>query len=120
MERFGWKESGTTMFQSPARQWWGRRFRLPGPFAVFAFAGLLLAQGPATFTSDVNLVRVTATVKNPAGAHVGALQQSDFTVLDNGVRQEIAVFERKTEVPLSVILLVDTSGSTAKDLKYET
>ena len=31
----------------------------------------------------------------------------------------MAVFERHTEQPLSVALLVDTSGSTAKDLKYE-
>src|SRR4029079_10964068 len=33
--------------------------------------------------------------------------------------QQIAVFERHTAQPLSVALLVDTSGSTAKDLKYE-
>ena len=33
--------------------------------------------------------------------------------------QQVAVFERHTEQPLSVALLIDTSGSTAKDLKYE-
>jgi Ca-activated chloride channel family protein len=41
-------------------------------------------------------------------------------VFDNGARQEIAVFERRTELPLSIALLVDTSGSTNKELLYET
>jgi Ca-activated chloride channel family protein len=68
----------------------------------------------------VNLVRVIATVKNPAGDLVGALQKEDFQLFDNGVPQDVAVFERQTGQRLSVALLVDTSGSTAKDLKYET
>ena len=61
-----------------------------------------------------------ATVRNRAGQLVGALRKEDFEIYDNGVRQEIAVFERQTEQPLSVALLIDVSGSTAKDLKYET
>ena len=67
----------------------------------------------------MNLVRVLATVKNPAGQLVGALNKEDFEILDNGVPQQIAVFERQTEQPLSVAMMVDASGSTAKDLKYE-
>ena len=43
-----------------------------------------------------------------------------YTVFDNGARQEISVFERRTELPLSIALLVDTSGSTNKELLYET
>jgi len=69
---------------------------------------------------NVNLVRVLATVKNPAGELVGALNKEDFEIFDNGVKQQIAVFERQTEQPLSVAMLVDASGSTAKDLRYET
>ena len=69
---------------------------------------------------DVNLVRVVATVKTPAGELVGALRKEDFQLSDNGAPQEISVFERQTDQPLSVALLVDTSGSTAKDLKFET
>ena len=34
-------------------------------------------------------------------------------------QQEIAVFEHQTDQPLSVALLLDTSGSTAKEFKYE-
>jgi len=68
---------------------------------------------------NVQLVRVIATVKDPSGALVGSLEKSDFTIRDNGVPQAISVFERRTEQPLSVALLIDNSGSTAKDLKYE-
>jgi Ca-activated chloride channel family protein len=68
---------------------------------------------------DVRLVRVLATVRDNSGALLGNLTKEDFRILDNNTPQQIAVFERKTEQPLSVALLVDCSGSTAKDLKFE-
>jgi Ca-activated chloride channel family protein len=83
-------------------------------------AAALIAQTTPVFKARVQLVHVIATVKNAEGQPVGALQKSDFTISDNGVRQEIAFFQLTTEQPLSVVLLIDTSGSTAKDLKYET
>jgi len=83
-------------------------------------SGALTARAqPADIRVDVNLVRVVTTVKNPAGQLVGTLSKEDFTIYDNNVPQQIAVFERRTEQPLSVSLLIDISGSTAKDLKYE-
>jgi Ca-activated chloride channel homolog len=78
----------------------------------------LLAQ--TVFRTDVTLVHVIASVKNPKGELVGSLTKDEFEIYDNGVRQQIAHFERQTEQPISVTLLIDTSGSTAKDLKYET
>jgi len=74
----------------------------------------------ANFKIDVQLVRLLVTVKNAAGDLVGSLDKRDFTVFDKDVPQEIALFEHQTTQPLSVTLLIDTSGSTAKDLKYET
>ena len=86
----------------------------------FAFTAAFAARGQqADIRVDVNLVRVVTTVKNSAGDPVGSLTREDFTVLDNGVPQQVAVFEHHTDQPLSVALLIDTSGSTAKDLKYE-
>jgi Ca-activated chloride channel homolog len=82
-------------------------------------AALLFAQDP-TFKTDVRLVHVIATVKNASGELVGDLQKDDFEIFDNGAKQEVAHFGRQTDQPLSVALLVDTSGSTAKDLAYET
>lgn len=82
-------------------------------------AAVLSAQEVPTIRVNVNLVHVVATVKNKAGELVGRLQKEDFEVLDNGVPQEIRLFAHQTDQPLSVALLVDTSGSTAKELKYE-
>jgi len=114
MAKYGSKESGAAMFRWPAR---------PGLLLLPA-AGVVCAIGmwaqSAVIRVNVNLVRIVATVKNRAGQLVGALNREDFEILDNGVPQEIAVFERQTDQPLSVALLIDVSGSTAKDLKYET
>jgi Ca-activated chloride channel family protein len=77
------------------------------------------AQDETTIRVDVRLVRILATVKDHAGALVGSLTKEDFQVGDNGAAQQISVFSRQTDQPLSVALLIDNSGSTAKDLKYE-
>jgi Ca-activated chloride channel family protein len=83
-------------------------------------AATLLAQDTPTFRADVRLVNIVTTVRNKTGELVGTLQKEDFEIRDNGVAQEIRYFGRQTDQPLSVALLVDTSGSTAKDLAYET
>jgi Ca-activated chloride channel family protein len=85
---------------------------------VLGAANGLIAQDPI-YRVDVRLVRLLVTVKNAAGDLIGSLDRSLFKVTDNGIAQDIAVFERETAQPLSVTMLVDTSGSTGKDLKYE-
>jgi len=72
-----------------------------------------------TIRVDVKLVRLLVSVKDGRGELVGSLEKPDFTVYDSGVKQDVAVFEHNTALPLSVSLLIDTSGSTAKDLRYE-
>ena len=79
----------------------------------------VFAQSPTVFKTSVSLVRAVATVKNQAGQLVGTLEKGDFEIYDNGAKQEISVFEHHTGQTLSVALQIDTSGSTAKDLKYE-
>ena len=101
------------------------RFGSHSPFVKIAAAiltlalALVLASAQTTFNVDVRLVRLLVTVKNPQGKIVGSLDRGDFSVEDSGVPQEVAVFERNTSLPLSVSVLIDTSGSTAKDLRYE-
>ena len=111
MARSGWKENGTKNFVPKLSK------RLVCASALLAT--LALAQDPI-LRVDVRLVRVVTTVRDTSGALLGTLNKEDFAVLDNAVPQTITVFERRTEQPLSVALLIDTSGSTAKDLKYET
>lgn len=75
--------------------------------------------GPAKFSVGVNLVRLLVSVRDANGALLTNLNREDFRVLDTGVPQNIAVFERNTSLALSVAILIDTSGSTQKDLHYE-
>ena len=85
---------------------------------VLCAAGRAGAQG-TTIRVNVNLVRAVATVKTQSGQVIGSLRKEDFEIYDNGVKQEVAVFEHQVEQRLSVVLLVDVSGSTAKELAYE-
>lgn len=72
-----------------------------------------------SFRSDVRLVPLLATVKDENGQLVGDLGKDDFEVFDGGVLQEVALFETRTEQPLSVSILVDTSLTTAIRLREE-
>ena len=117
MAKCGWKENGTVASLS-----WGK-IALVTALSAGLFATLCFPQDASAIPSfhvSVNLVRIVATVRNRAGELVGQLGKQDFRVFDNGAPQDIAVFERRSDQPLSVALLVDISGSTAKDLKYET
>ena len=87
--------------------------------AVLAALPLLPQEQPASFSVDVRLVNVLATVKDQQGAPTGDLERENFSVLAGGVAQEIAVFERQTDRPLSVALLFDASPSVGKELKFE-
>ena len=98
---------------------------------LVAAARLSLAQAPtpppaaaegsdqSTFKVDVRLVNVFATVVDEHGAPVANLQKDNFQVLEDGVPQQIAVFDRESGLPLSIVLAVDTSLSTRKDIKLE-
>src|SRR6202790_2638805 len=87
--------------------------------AALVFASIVAAQEPS-FKIDVQLVRLLVTVKNPDGDLVGSLESRNFELFDSGIKQDISVFEHQTNQPLSVTLLIDTSGSMAKDLKFAT
>jgi Ca-activated chloride channel family protein len=88
-------------------------------FLLFALCLRPVLAQESVFKVDVRLVRLLVTVKDSAGRLIGSLNKDDFTVSDNGVKQSISVFERRTEQPLSISLLVDTSASTGIELKYE-
>jgi len=77
------------------------------------------AQVDPTFRVEVKLVRIIATVKNTNGSPAGDLRKEDLVVRDNGAPQQITLFEKHTAQPLSVAILLDISGSTAKEMKYQ-
>jgi Ca-activated chloride channel family protein len=86
---------------------------------VPAFLGLILAAQEVTLHMDVRLVSVFVNVTDAAGAIVGGLTREDFSVTEDGRPQQIAVFERQSELPLNLTLAIDTSGSVHKDLAIE-
>jgi Ca-activated chloride channel homolog len=63
-----------------------------------------------TFKSGVDLVTVTATVRDRKGRLVRGLEADDFEVLDSGERRRITDF-RAEPTPVSVAILFDISGS---------
>jgi len=72
-----------------------------------------------TFRKEVRLVNVFATVTDQRGAPIGGLTKEEFKVFEDGKEQKIAVFARESEMPLSIVLGIDASLSTRKDLPLE-
>ena len=67
-------------------------------------------QPTGIFKSGVDLVTVSATVRDRRGRAVSDLTAQDFEVLDRGVRRRITEF-RTEAAPVSVAILFDVSGS---------
>jgi len=59
---------------------------------------------------------VTVTVTDQNGNYVSGLQPQDFTLYENGIPQEITYFNTGRNEPVSLGLLIDTSGSMARKL----
>ena len=111
--------------------------RLPAFGAGLALAGLAstaLAQAPAPSPSpsptpkpfilevEVYVVSVTAVVFDKGGHFVKGLGAKDVTVLEDGVPQELTYFreagEGEEKIPLSVVLVLDASGSMKNNLHF--
>jgi VWFA-related protein len=69
-----------------------------------------LGGAPTTFRSTVEVVTLNVTVIDTEGRQVSGLTGADFEVLEDGVRQEVRFFNA-VNIPLDVILLIDTSSS---------
>lgn len=77
-------------------------------------------QGPATkIPVTTALVRLVATVTDRRHKFITDLEQSDFRVLEDGQPRPIQRFERETDLPLRIALLMDTSNSIRARLRFE-
>jgi VWFA-related protein len=77
----------------------------------------LAAQAPTTLRVDVRLVNVVTTVTDADGKFVANLTPDDFTLLEDGVAQKITHFTQDRNIPVSVGILLDTSGSMADKMR---
>jgi VWFA-related protein len=73
----------------------------------------------ATFSADVKVVNILATVRDKHGKIVSNLNASDFTLQEDGHPASIQYFSRETNLPLTLGLLVDTSLSQRTVLDQE-
>ncbi len=77
------------------------------------------AASTPTIEVNVKLVSVFASVADSDGKPYAKLRKEDFRISEDGIEQKIAVFERESELPLSIAMALDTSMSTRKDLPLE-
>jgi Ca-activated chloride channel family protein len=70
---------------------------------------LILSQTPLRV--NVDLANVSFSVTDHTGRFVSGLKQDDFTVEEDGIKQEINRFSRENELPLTIGMLIDKSPS---------
>src|SRR3979490_597968 len=81
--------------------------------------GLVLSAPPRQNRVQVNLVNLFATVRDKPKALVTGLKMDDFQVLEDGQPQEITNFSVESDLPITLGLLIDTSGSEEFMLSVE-
>jgi Mg-chelatase subunit ChlD len=69
-----------------------------------------------TVKTDTDLVTVPVIATDLNGTYIPDLQQQDFTISEDGVKQEIAFFGT-VSAPFNVVLMLDTSSSTREKLR---
>ncbi len=79
-------------------------------------AGAPTGGGQAVFRARTDLVTLSVAVTDAREQHVTGLGPDDFVVVEDGRPQAIRFFA-STEVPLDVVLLIDTSSSMADKLE---
>jgi len=97
------------------------RFAIVLSVAVLLLAGAPLRsqqQGP-TISVNVKMVTMFATVRDKHGALVRNLTKDDFVLQQDGHPQTITYFAPDSDLPLTLGLLVDTSGSQRRLLDQE-
>jgi VWFA-related protein len=89
-------------------------------FALLAVSTLSLAQNlndrDYNLTVDVELVQLPISVLDKDGLPVRGLQQANFTIYEDKVQQDITLFKHE-DIPLSVALVIDASGSMSDKLE---
>jgi VWFA-related protein len=76
------------------------------------------AQAPV-IKSEVSLVNVFATVRDKKKHIIPSLKKEDFHVFENDEEQKIAFFTNERALPITLALLIDTSGSEQNRLPAE-
>jgi VWFA-related protein len=95
--------------------------------SLLLVSAVLLAPGvPASFAQDeptikveVNVVNILFNVRDKRGGLIGNLNKDDFTIFEDGKQQDIKYFNRETDLPLTIGLLIDVSASQGNLIDIE-
>jgi VWFA-related protein len=72
-----------------------------------------------TLKVQTNLVNVFATVRDKKNGLITDLKQDDFKIYEDGVEQKLAYFSKDMNLPITLAILIDTSGSMQNILGAE-
>ncbi|MGH9687029.1 MAG: VWA domain-containing protein [Candidatus Acidiferrales bacterium] len=78
-----------------------------------------LPQASQPLQVRTNVVNVFVTVRDHHNAIITGLNKSDFKVFEDGVEQKVAYFNKEMNLPLTLAILMDTSGSMSNTLSAE-
>jgi len=90
---------------------------LLGVILVASLSATASAQNVPVFKSETHLIDTTVSVHDADGGLVQDLTKDDLSILEDGVPQTIQFFSHADQLPLSIGLIVDVSGSQEKFLK---
>src|SRR5580658_4455840 len=76
-------------------------------------------QSAATLKVNVNVVQLFFNVKDKRGALIPSLTKNDFQILEDGKPQTIKYFAAESNLPLTLGILIDSSGSQTRVLDME-
>src|SRR5262245_3315132 len=85
---------------------------------VVVLAAALCVEGQV-ISVEVDRVNVYLTVADKKGRLITNLNRDNFSVFEDGIEQVITNFSRETDVPLTIVLIMDTSGSVRDKLQFE-
>jgi len=93
----------------------GRGLRVVSPLLILVACGISLAQQPIRVRT--NLVNIGFTARDAKGVLVDNLSQENIQLFEDTVQQKISYFQRSVDVPLTLGLVVDESGSQESEAK---
>jgi Ca-activated chloride channel family protein len=100
------------------------RFAAPSLLAALLFASGPASQAqappratprPPVFGTGIEVINLNVSVTDARGRYVTDLVKNDFAVFEDGVRQELSIFNHE-DIPISLVLMIDTSASMDEKL----